>query len=390
MIDSIVMGNHGWQIKESMDKLLVWLGCNAIKGLGQSQKPALVRNLLNESRLSMALLQYMGLTLLQSEQFFAVKAKLALIHRWLACPHHHILTLDSDQYPSQLAECADKPLILYVKGDIRCLTYPQIAIVGSRDCSYYGRHWAEYFAQSLSASGVTVTSGLAYGIDGVAHRATLKEESPTIAVLGSGLERIYPQQHTGLAAKIVSNGGALVSEFSLHTPPLARHFPQRNRIISGLSYGVLVIEATLKSGSLITTRYALEQNRTIYALPGSLGKPESEGCHWLIRQGAVLVTEVEDVLIDLQNCYPNHFFTVKKEIISTDEPSAALPFASVLANVGDEVTSVDVVAERCNQPLAVIYAALIELELAGLVVTVPGGYVRIRRTGHVRRTDLLV
>ncbi len=373
-----------------MDKLLVWLGCDAIKGLRQSQKSDLIHNLLSESRLSLAFLRSLGLTRQQSEQFFAVKQQQTAVERWLADPQHHFVTLASDEYPPQLAECADKPLFLYVKGNTQCLIEPQIAIVGSRDCSHYGRYWADYFATHLSQCGVTVTSGLAYGIDGVAHRAVLASQLPTVAVLGSGIERIYPRQHTDLADKIVSQGGALVSEYALQAAPLARHFPQRNRIISGLSHGVLVIEATLKSGSLITTRYALEQNRTIYAVPGSLGKPESEGCHWLIKQGAVLVTEVGDVLMDLQKCYPNHFFTAPKGIISLDDQSAALPFASVLANVGDEVTPVDVVAERCNQSLSAICTTLVELELAGLVAAVPGGYVRIRRTGHVRRTDLLV
>ncbi len=165
----------------------------------------------------------------------------------------------------------------------------QLAVVGSRSCSHYGRQWGEWFTQQLALSDLTITSGLACGIDGVAHRAALDVQGKTVAVLDSGLQHLYPQNHYALAEEIVEKGGVVISEFPLGMPPHALNFPCRNRIISGLNRGVLVVEATIKSGSLVTARYALEQNRNVYALPDALGNPGSAGTHWLIQQGALLV-----------------------------------------------------------------------------------------------------
>jgi DNA processing protein len=237
---------------------------------------------------------------------------------------------------------------------------------------------------------MTITSGMALGIDGVAHRAALDAAGKTIAVLGNGLFHTYPRRHASLAQRIVENGGALVSEFPLAQPPFPANFPRRNRIISGLSSGVLVVEAAIKSGSLVTARTALEQGREVYAVPGPLGSPGSEGPHWLIKQGAIPVTSVEDILENLQ--YGRHPLPdeAEKSNYSPDTELAALPFPELLANVGDEVTPVDVVAERAGQPVPVTVAQLLELELAGWIAAVPGGYVRLRRACHVRRTDVFV
>ena len=321
-----------------------------------------------------------------------------LSHRWLATvnawlsqsPRHHLITALDPLYPPQLAEISAFPPLLYVMGDPSVLGGPQLAIVGSRQCSHSGRYWCDWFTQQLSLSGFTITSGLALGIDGVAHRAALNAQGKTIAVLGCGLESLYPKQHSALAQEIVGQGGAVISEFPLNAAPLAHHFPRRNRIISGLSQGVLVIEASLKSGSLVTARYALEQNRAVYALPGALGNSGSEGTNWLIQQGAMLVAHPNNIIEDLRAMLNWLPVTQSDEIYSDASDDAPLPFAELLANVGDEVTPVDVVAERAGQPVPVITAQLLELELAGWIAAVPGGYVRLRRACHVRRTHVLV
>jgi DNA processing protein len=242
----------------------------------------------------------------------------------------------------------------------------------------------------LALSGITISSGLALGIDGIAHRAALEVGGKTLAVLGSGLNHLYPRQHISLAKEIIASGGAVISEFPLSTSPVAHNFPRRNRIISGLSLGVLVVEATLKSGSLVTAKLALEQNRDVYALPGAIGNPGSEGTHWLIQQGALLTEHPHSILEQLQSDLKWLSDTSNSTIYSHQQGNTPLPFADVLANVGDEVTPVDVVAERAGQPVPTIVAKLLELELAGWIAAVPGGYVRLRRASHVRRTNVLI
>ncbi len=309
---------------------------------------------------------------------------------WLAQPQHNLIDCTDVCYPERLKEIARYPAVLFVAGDASVLTQPQLAVVGSRNCSLYGKEWGEWFTQQLAVSGLTITSGLARGIDGIAHRAALAAGGKTLAVLGSGLQRLYPRQHQALACDIISHGGALVSELPLTCAPHAANFPRRNRIISGLSHGVLVVEASLKSGSLVTARYAIEQNRNVYALPGALGNAGSEGVHWLIQQGALLVAHPNNILEDLHSALqwlPVNQSDTTYSQLSDDVP---LPFLSALANVGDEVTPVDVVAERAGQPVPVIAAQLLELELAGWIAAVPGGYVRLRRACHVRRTYVLV
>jgi DNA processing protein len=295
--------------------------------------------------------------------------------------------------------------MLFVEGTADLLQSAQIAMVGSRNFTHYGEQYAQVFAGGLVSSGFTVTSGLAMGIDGISHRATLEAQGKTIAVLGSGLLNRYPLQHAKLADHILEQGGALVSEHLVTAPPLAAHFPRRNRVISGLSAGVLVIEATLRSGSLITARYALEQGREVFALPGPLGSATSEGTHWLIQQGAYLVTAPNDIAEQIGSgltWFPNiqssesfkrtpaKRLTASEAIICASDSEVELPFADVLANVEYEVTSVDVVAERAGQPVPEVVGKLLELELAGWIAAVSGGYVRIKRASHVRRTNVLI
>ncbi|MFP5594454.1 DNA-protecting protein DprA [Kluyvera sp. 142486] len=344
-----------------------------------------------ESNITRQTLFALGFSVKQAERFFALtQAEIEANQRWLNMPGNHLLLADSPDYPEPLRAIRDYPAVLCVRGNLSLLNSSQLAVVGSRHHSHYGERWGRYFCEALARHGVTITSGLALGIDGVAHRSALQVEGKTIAILGSGLDRIYPHRHRSLAEQIVEHGGALISEFPLSAAPAPYNFPRRNRIISGLSRGVLVVEAALRSGSLVTARCALEQGREVFAIPGPLGNPGMEGPHWLIKQGAMMVTEPEDILALFPGL--NRHLSEPPEMTNNcaDKECVALPFPELLANVGDEVTPVDVVAERAGQPVPVTVAQLLELELAGWIAAVPGGYVRLRRAGHVRRTNVFV
>ncbi|MFB5080589.1 DNA-protecting protein DprA [Raoultella sp. C349492] len=369
----------------------IWLRLMRVNGLYGEAMLTIARRIGAASALNSEALRLCGLSAAQSRQFLTFGQRdIDATLEWLEQPEHHLLSADSPLYPPQLRAVVDYPGALLVKGDLAILHSRQLAVVGSRAHSWYGERWGRVFCEALARYGVTITSGLAIGIDGVAHRGALAADGKSIAVLGNGLGDIYPRRHSALARQIVDSGGALLSEFPLATLPLPGNFPRRNRIISGLSIGVLVVEAALRSGSLVTVRCALEQGREVFALPGPIGSPGSEGPHWLIKQGAVPVTAPEDIVeywqhellwlgdapYDINNC--------------TDRPSVALPFPELLANVGDEVTPVDVVAERAGQSVPVTVAQLLELELAGWIAAVPGGYVRLRRASHVRRTHVFV
>ena len=296
---------------------------------------------------------------------------------WSEKKNRHIITLIDPYYPYLLKQIPAPPTLLFVEGDPLLLCSPQVAIVGSRNASQDGLAQAKAFSFELALRGLTVTSGLALGIDGRAHRGALDAKGKTIAVLGSGLERIYPAPHQALAAEIIHNG-ALISEFWPWLPPKAAFFPKRNRIISGLSIGVLVIEAALRSGSLITARLALEQGRDVFALPGSIHNPQAKGSNGLIKQGAFLVESVEDI-VEQTGVLADCAIKNQLDILHPQVLEEKLPFPKLLANVGDEARCVDVLAERCDQPVHEITIQLLELELQGIVSAVPGGYVRTRR-----------
>ncbi|CAM3036693.1 protein smf [Legionella steigerwaltii] len=288
---------------------------------------------------------------------------------WLeAADEHHILTWDSPEYPALLKEITDPPIVLYAKGQLACLTQPRLAVVGSRNPTVTGSENARQFAKAIAAHGVTIVSGLALGIDAEAHQGCLEAGGQTIAVLGTGIDRIYPYRHHSLSQKIVRNG-LLMSEFPLKSPPTAGHFPRRNRIISGLSLCTLVVESAIKSGSLITARMALEQNRDVLAIPGSIHNPLARGCHYLLQQGAKLVTSVADVLEELR---------IDSEQQTADK--AILPLASGNKNlvkfIGFEMTTVDQIILRSGCTVEQVTSELAELELNGAVVSVPGGYMR--------------
>ena len=287
--------------------------------------------------------------------------------------HRAIVTLGDADYPAPLLQTADPPCLLYAMGLTDQLPQLQatraLAVVGSRNPTPQGRLNAQAFAKSLVQSGLTVISGLALGVDGAAHEGALEGAAPgqlgTIAVVGTGLDRVYPRQHLALAHQITQQG-LILSEYPLGTPPLNAHFPRRNRIISGLCQGTLVVEAALESGSLITARQALEQGREVFAIPGSIHSPQSKGCHSLIRQGAKLVESAQDVLEELR--LPDPFAQVPLAL-NTPAPAET----GLLALLGHDPTSLDALQARSGLPTADLQAELLDLELAGQVERLPGG-----------------
>ncbi len=290
---------------------------------------------------------------------------------WLAAPQHHLLTWFDSDYPLLLRQLPDAPITLHIMGERALLSSAQLAIVGSRNPSPAGRENAHAFAQSLARCGLTITSGLALGIDGAAHRGALDAGGKTIAVAGTGLDRVYPPRHRELAHQIVEHGGALISEFPLGTPPKSENFPIRNRLISGLSLGTLVVEAALQSGSLITARLATEQGREVFAIPGSIHAPQTRGCHALIRQGAKLVETAQDVLEEL-GPLAQVVCQAANETAST-RSSLAPPMVSLLEHIGHDPVSVDSLIERSGLTADVVSSMLLQMELNGLVSSSPGG-----------------
>lgn len=305
--------------------------------------------------------------------------------KWAEQPRHYLINIFDKNYPYMLKQIANPPVLLFIKGNPATLDRKQIAIVGSRHCSSYGEYWAKYFAQNLSRKGFVITSGLALGIDSICHRAVLDIQGETIAVLGSGLEDIYPRKHRKLAENILQHQGVLVSEFLPNEPPIARHFPQRNRIVSGLSQGVLVVEASEKSGSLITANFALEQNRDVFAIPGQIQSHFSHGCHKLIRQGATLVEKVEDILDALSpHQQPSLFSTPPKPRFpplstKSERPLKALPTAkhpALFQLIGYQPISLDELHNHTKLSFDILLIQLLDLELQDLIVKEEGLYRR--------------
>jgi len=290
-----------------------------------------------------------------------------------------IIPLSSEDYPALLKQIHRPPPLLYVRGDITQLHRPQLALVGSRKPSAGGLENAMAFGRYLAASGFTVTSGLALGIDGAAHRGALKAGGSTIAVLGCGIDKIYPYRHTELAEHIVASGGALVSEFPIGTPPTPALFPQRNRVISGLSMGVLVIEAALRSGSLITAREGLQQGREVFAIPGSIHNPQSKGCHRLLKDGATLVESAQDLVNELQGLM--EFKTGELEnspqmpLLSSEAGAiVSEKEQAVLSKMAYDPISLDALLARTKIPVRELGVILVSLELKDRIKLTPYGY----------------
>ncbi|GAB3398352.1 DNA-processing protein DprA [Massilia agilis] len=296
-----------------------------------------------------------------SAQFDAL---LAATQAWLAEPAHHIITQHDPRYPNALANIADPPLMLYVNGNPGLLARPALAIVGSRNASTQGKANAEGFARALSQAGVTIVSGLALGIDAAAHAGALKGEGATIAVIGTGADRVYPAANRALARDIAEQG-CIVSEYALGTPATSGNFPRRNRIISGLSAGVLVVEAAAESGSLITAHVAADQGREVFALPGSIHSALSKGCHKLIREGARLVETVDEVLEALQ-----------LSPLAGRRPRAQQACGGLLDHVGFDPIGFDALAAATGAKASTLNSELLLLELAGLIERLPGGAVQ--------------
>jgi len=298
-------------------------------------------------------------------------ARIEPVRAWLAQDASHDIVLWSDpDYPPLLREIADPPIALYVLGSRRWLAQPQLAVVGSRNPTPAGVENARAFARSLAQSGLVITSGLALGVDGAAHRGAIDAGGATIAVCGTGLDRVYPARHRDLAHAIAAHG-ALVSEFALGTPPRPEHFPIRNRLISGLALGVLVVEAALESGSLITARLALDQGREVFAIPGSIHSPQSRGCHALIRQGAKLVENANDVLEELGTLAQ----AAQSLAANPAKNKVELPAgcARLLDCLGHDPATLDALVERSGLTADAVSSMLGTLELEGVVAAMPGG-----------------
>ncbi len=361
-----------------MDDLYRWLTLAAVPGMDVVRFESLCSAIpFNELfHCSVATLVAAGLTEQQANRILSPPhADIDDALRWLDVDHQSLVRYYDAAYPPLLKQIKHPPLQLFVQGDLSLLSKTQIAMVGSRQPTATGKAIAFDFAAQLAKFGLVVTSGLARGIDAASHQGALSVNGSTIAVCGHGLKHRYPWQHDALFQQIAENG-LLVSEYLPNVAPLARLFPIRNRIIVGLSLGTLVVEAAEKSGSLISANYAADYNREVFAIPGSIRSPQSAGCHQLIQQGAKLTCNIADILeelgLELESIADNKAFGKNNLQQDLFEPS-------LLSNVGDEATAIDVIAARAEMSVAEVTIALLELELAGAVAAVPGGYIRVRR-----------
>jgi DNA processing protein len=358
-------------------ELKCWLALNRAPGLGPARARALLERFgsarasieCGETELTRIGLRSDARAYLRSNTWPGVEADLT----WLRGENRHILPYNSPDYPQQLKAIARPPILLFVEGSIASLSRPQLAIVGSRNPTPTARDTAFAFSAELAAMGITITSGLAAGIDGASHRGAIQADGFTVAVMGCGLDRVYPANHRKLAEKVAEHG-AIVSEFPVAEPPRAQNFPRRNRVIAGLSTGVLVVEAALRSGSLITARYATEQGREVLAMPGSIHNPLARGCHALIRQGAKLVETVTDILEEIGPLLGSSSAPVApdpkvEDIAATlDEQHRAL-----LDQVDYDASSVDTLVDRTGLTAQAVSSMLLHLELKGFIASIAGG-----------------
>ena len=296
------------------------------------------------------------------------KASVAAAMAWSEGPDQHIVTLADSEYPRALLEIADPPTVLYVRGRVELLNRPVLSIVGSRNPTPQGIQNAESFAAALAGAGLAIASGLALGIDAAAHRGALAAKGDTIAFVGTGIDRVYPARNRELALEIGAKG-CIVSDFPLGTPVMAANFPRRNRLISGVARGVLVVEAAVESGSLITARLAGEQGREVFAIPGSIHSPQARGCHKLIKQGAKLVETAEDVLEELRWSEPLAVRSVGQD----RENRPVLESPPLLSLIGFDPCSVDELAARSAMSADLLSIELLHLELEGRIGRLPGG-----------------
>ena len=350
-----------------------WLGLDLIPGLGSAGirlllgkfgSPVHILNCRKEQ-----LSPYVGDKVAHAITEGPDSGSLSAALTWLQANENHLLTLADGDYPASLLEISDPPPLLYLKGRRDLLGCAGIAVVGSRNATPVGIANAEAFSKTLSKAGFAIVSGLALGIDAAAHRGGLAGYGSSIAVVGTGLDLVYPARNRPLARELADRG-LIISEFSLGTPAHAGNFPKRNRIISGISRGVVVVEAALASGSLITARQAAEQGREVFAIPGSIHSPVSKGCHQLIKQGAKLVDDASDILAELDwGRAP-----VNAGIPATQNISAHIRDDDPILNaMGYDAVTVDALAERVELPAAQVIARLAELEIGGIISSLPGG-----------------
>ena len=365
---STKLPKDGNQVAGSVDaSLKAWLALSLIRGLGGEG----ARRLLKEFGSPDAIFAASSLSLKALTKPDVVAAINLGIHEdvinpvfdWLEDSNNHVVTLADGDYPQSLLNISDPPLLLYVKGRLDLLNQPAFSIVGSRHATPQGIKNAEAFSESLSNQGLCIISGMAHGIDAAAHRGGLKARGSSIAVVGTGLDKVYPAANRELAHAL-AHQGVLISEFPLGTPPLAPNFPRRNRIISGLGLGCLVVEASLQSGSLITARLAMEQGRDVFAIPGSIHSPQSKGCHSLIKQGAKLVETAQDVLEELGGLLS---VVTPTGCATTDNNSA------LLEHLGYDPIDMNTLSNRSGLTVSELSAMLLTLELDGLVSKLAGG-----------------
>ncbi len=351
------------------EALSCWLRLTLISGIGgETQRKLLAAFGLPEAVFSAGRSALRGVIgdkatslLLDTANAESVSAAL----QWSEGPDQHIITLADPEYPQTLLEIPDPPTLLYVRGRLDLLNRPVLAIVGSRNPTPQGILNAERFASAFVNAGLVIGSGLALGIDAAAHRGALLAGGDTIAFIGTGIDRIYPARNRELALEIGAKG-CIVSEFPIGTPVTAANFPRRNRLISGIARGVLVVEAAIESGSLITARLAGEQGREVFAIPGSIHSPQSRGCHKLIKQGAKLVETAQDVLEELR-------WGTSSIISETKESSGDKSSEALLSMIGFDPCSLDEIAERTNLTADLLSVMLLRLELDGRVACLPGG-----------------
>ena len=357
--------------------LASWLQLSLTPGLGA----ATIRGLLKQFGLPRAMLErpgselarVMGQPAVDALRSDRVKEAVDRAVRWAGEKDHFVVTLADDTYPSLLLEIGDPPPVLYAHGRIDLLRQPAIAVVGSRNASAQGARNAEQFARSLGDAGLTIVSGLALGIDAAAHRGGLASRASTIAVLGTGIDVVYPTRNAELAAEIAAHG-LLLSEFPLGTSAIAHNFPRRNRLISGLARGCLVVEAAVESGSLITARCGADQGREVFAIPGSIHSPLSKGCHALIKSGAKLVESAEDVLAELSGFRASGFANAATSTAAGEADSG------ILAVMGHDPVDVDSLCTRAGLSAEQVASELLRLELDGRVTALPGGlYQRLEK-----------
>lgn len=354
----------------------LWIRLSSIEGIGSQTFCQLLKEFGSPADVFSA--TFKQLTAIVSEKIaLSIKQdfdeeRLKTSQNWLMQANNHLVTLADAQYPQLLLEINDPPPFLYAKGNLALLNQPSIAIVGSRNASVQGEKNAEAFAEGLCRHGLCVVSGLALGIDGAAHRGALKANGATIAVVGTGLDIVYPAKHRDLAHHIVEHG-LIISEFALGTPSKPQNFPKRNRIISGLSLGCLVVEANLQSGSQITARLAGEQGREVFAIPGSIHSPMSKGCHQLIKQGAKLVDDLQDIVEELGLSHlPNRqsHATINNENAANTQTGS---HQTLLDLMGFEPIALDRLVHLSDLTVSEVSSMLMLLELEGSVASIAGG-----------------